>query len=383
MTDNNKASNKGMIYIHVPFCVSRCIYCDFYSTTQTDEWKDQYVRAVCQELMTRADEIPSHAISSIYFGGGTPSRLRVDQINAILEQIHEQYIVDTDAEITLEANPDDITSALVRDLRSIGINRVSLGVQSFDDQVLRMLNRRHDAIGAIRAVETLAKEGLDNVSIDLIYGLPRQTEQMFSADLDKAFSLPIRHLSSYALSVEPGTAISHMLQRGDFALPTEETSVNEYERLMKMAQLNGFEHYEISNFALPGYHSRHNFGYWNCTPYIGVGPGAHSFHGNLRRYNLPDLAHYVKSAGQPSHEMESLSIDEQYDELVFTSLRTQRGLSVGRVLSKFGKERYDYLMKSATPHLHSGRLILADGYLRISKESIMISDDIMSDLMMG
>lgn len=383
MTQSNNTNDKGMIYIHVPFCVSRCIYCDFYSTTQTDEWKDQYVRAVCQELVTRADEIPSHAISSIYFGGGTPSRLRVDQIESILDQIHKQYSVDTDAEITLEANPDDVTSAFVRDVKREGINRVSLGVQSFDNEILRLLNRRHDASGAIRAVETLAKEELDNVSIDLIYGLPCQTEQMFAADLGKAFSLPIRHLSSYALSVEANTPISRMLHRGDFVLPSEETCVNEYEQLMDMAQLNGFEHYEISNFALPGYHSRHNSGYWNCTPYIGVGPGAHSFHDNIRRYNLPDLAHYVNSAGYPPHEVESLSLDEQYDELVFTSLRTQKGLSTAQVLRRFGRERYDYMMKNAAPHLHRGQLIQSNGYLRIAKESIMISDDIMSDLMRG
>ncbi len=383
MTASNYANQRGMIYVHVPFCASRCIYCDFFSTTQTDEWKQRYVEAACRELTIRATELSHAVIASIYIGGGTPSQLRSDQIQAILEKIYEKYRVDEKAEITLEANPDDVTKEFVSNIRRMGINRVSLGVQSFDDELLKLLNRRHNALGAVNAVKTLVEGGVDNVSIDLIYGLPQQTEKMFALDLRKAFSLPIRHLSSYALSIEHDTMIARMLQRGDISLPTEETSVREYNMLMSAAEAHGFEHYEISNFALPHFHSLHNSGYWNGMPYIGIGPGAHSFHDNVRRHNLPNLIQYADSDGYPPYEEEILTIDEQYDEFVFTSLRTKKGLSLQRLSEIFGPTALNYLLKNAKPHLLNHRLIHEDGFLSIAKESIMISDDIMSDLMKG
>lgn len=373
-----------MIYIHVPFCVSRCIYCDFYSTVQTAEMRARYVDAACQELERRIDYLPTKDVKTIYFGGGTPSQLSLAQISTLLDTIHTHYHVSPQAEITLEANPDDITSDYVTQLRSLGINRISLGVQSFHDETLHLLRRRHSAQQAKSAVNTIVNAGISNVSIDLIYGLPSQSKEQFATDLAEAFALPITHLSTYALSVEPHTALSQMLLQKRLQLPTEETVVSEYQLLMEQAAAHGFEHYEISNFALPHFHSRHNSGYWDGTPYLGIGPGAHSYDGkNQRSYNLPDLKGYIASPGIPPHEVEQLTTANRFDELVFTSLRTLRGLNLDLLKQTFGTEWHDELLRAAHPHICSHQLILTDNHLRISPDAIMVSDDIMSDLMRG
>ena len=374
-----------MIYIHVPFCVSRCIYCDFYSTVQSAEMRTLYVEAACQELKNRINYLPDNNINTIYFGGGTPSQLTLAQLSTLLKTIHTHYNIHPQAEITLEANPDDINPTYVSELIKLGINRISLGVQSFDDETLRLLRRRHNASQARQAVNTIVETGINNVSIDLIYGLPYQTESQFAKDLNQAFALPITHLSTYALSVEPHTALSQMLEQKRLQLPTEDTVISEYNLLMEQAAAHGFEHYEISNFALPHYHSRHNSGYWDGTPYLGIGPGAHSYDGKMqRRYNLPDLKAYVAAPGNPHHEVEKLTTANCFDELVFTSLRTQRGLDLNRLKQTFGSDWHDELLRAARPHILSHHLIITDNNrLCLSPQAIMISDDIMSDLMRG
>lgn len=344
-----------------------------------------YVDAACKELEKRIDYLPDNNIHTIYFGGGTPSQLTLTQLSKLLKVIRTRYNVHPQAEVTLEANPDDITPTYISQLIELGVNRISLGVQSFHDDTLHLLRRRHDAIQAKQAVNTIVEAGINNVSIDLIYGLPNQTKAQFAEDLSQAFSLPITHLSTYALSVEPHTALSKMLQQKRLELPAEEMVVSEYELLMKQAAAHGFEHYEISNFALPHYQSRHNSGYWDGTPYLGIGPGAHSFDGKMqRRYNLPNLEAYVAALGNPPHEIEQLTTANCFDELVFTSLRTQRGLDLNQLKQRFGTEWHDELIQAAQPHIHSNQLVLTeDNHLRIVSNAIMISDDIMSDLMRG
>ena len=377
-------TDAGMIYLHVPFCARRCIYCDFYSTTLSEEVRKQYVKAAQRELKERVSYLPSSHIRTIYLGGGTPSQLSTEEITSLLDCIRAYYNVASDAEITLECNPDDITQAFAQTIKEIGINRVSLGVQSFDDEILRLLNRRHDAKEAEEAVRTLYENGLNNISIDLIYGLPRQDVASFSTDLKKAFSLPIKHLSSYALSVEKGTPLAKRIEEKALEVASEETFVKEYTLLMEQAEKHGFIHYEISNFALQGFESKHNSGYWDGTPYLGIGPGAHSFDGTNRRYNLPQLLDYIQQSEQGifPHQTELLKDYERYNEWIFTSLRTSKGLSLQLTERRYGHEGLNYLLKNAQPHISSGRIIKEDNHLKIARDSIMVSDDIISDLMM-
>ena len=373
-----------MIYVHVPFCASRCIYCDFYSTTLPAPVREAYVEAACRELRERTSYLPTSDIRTIYFGGGTPSQLTTEEIEALLTCIRSTYNVQPQAEVTLECNPDDITPAFVKAIKKMGINRVSLGVQSFDDGILQLLNRRHSAQEAKDAVTFLSDYGITNISIDLIYGLPRQDVQSFQRDLQTAFALPIRHLSSYALSVEKGTALARRIADKQLTIASEETFAAEYQLLMLEAKEHGFDHYEISNFALPDYASRHNSGYWDGTPYLGIGPGAHSFDGTDRRFNLPDVRAYIEQSarGLFPHETEHLHDFERYNELIFTSLRTSRGLALSAVGQRFGKEVLEYLQKNARPHLQAGRLFIKEGQLIVAPNFILVSDDIISDLMM-
>lgn len=372
----------SMIYLHVPFCTSRCIYCDFYSTTQSATVRHEYVNAACAELANRTSYLADRHIQSIYFGGGTPSQLQIKEIAILLDSINKHYDIDTNAEITLEANPDDVTPDFAHNLRNLGFNRVSLGVQSFNDRILKMLNRRHDAATAQDAVHTLQQAGLDNISIDLIYGLPTQQLQDFSSDLQKAFSLPIKHLSTYALSIEQGTLLQRKIQSNELAETDEDTFIAEYEIMMQQAHAHGFEHYEISNFALPGFESRHNSGYWNNTPYLGIGPGAHSFNGtDERQYNEPNLGKYISAAGLPPHTIEHLTLSDQFDEQVFTSLRTRRGLSLKNLEKRFGEAWLKDLKRAAQKHIISGNLTLNNNTLCLTRKGIMTSNDIISDLM--
>lgn len=371
-----------MLYIHVPFCKSRCIYCDFYSTTATEDFRKAYVRAAQAEMTMRSGELQGAPLQSIYFGGGTPSQLQPDDIAGLLDTA-AAYGWQKDVEITLEANPDDITLDFARSLRSMGINRVSMGVQSFNDKVLNVLRRRHSAQQAHDAVETLLQAGFENISIDLIYGLPVQTAEDWQKDLEKAFSLPITHLSAYALSIEEGTPLDRLMMEGKFKVKDEQTYISEYEQLMDAALKHGFTHYEISNFARKGRESRHNSGYWEERPYVGIGPGACSFDGQrTRRTNLPDLKAYVAGMGQPAHEDERLNDGELFNETVFTALRTRQGLSVPKLQERFPPSWIDELQQAARPHVEAGRLAEKEGgELVLTKNGLFVSNDVMSDLM--
>ena len=399
------------IYVHVPFCRSRCAYCDFFSTIR-EEMAASYVEALCREITARRHELSHAHVRTIYFGGGTPSLLSPALLRQVLETIYEHYDVDADAEVTLEMNPDDwpftvspckgedvsaarddsdLTALLHQGTAGKGrFNRVSLGIQSFDDALLRLVRRRHDAATAIQVVRALQHEGIDNISIDLIYGLPGQTMAQWEHDLDTAFSLGVQHLSAYALSYESGTLLTRWRDEGLVREVTDEQSVKMYERLCQRAREAGFEHYEIANFARPGFHSRHNSSYWQGLPYLGFGPGAHSYDGlRTRRANRPTLDDYLR--GPIPYDLEVLTDDELYDEAIMCGLRTSRGIALHDIEHRFGPERLLFLKRMAEPHLAAGRLILEHAspsassssatHLRLAESAIMISDDIMSDLM--
>ena len=367
------------IYIHVPFCQGRCIYCDFYSTTEGEEWKSRYVDALLAELRMRRDELPLARVHSIYIGGGTPSQLPARALAAILNEVCRLYPVDSDAEVTVEANPDDVTPEWLAALSHTPVNRLSMGVQSFDDALLRLIRRRHTAQQAVCAVEQAARHGISNVSIDLIYGLPTQTMEQWQADVRQALALDVQHLSAYSLSYEEGTPLWRMLEQGRIEEADEELSLCMYEHLIDSTRAAGFTHYEISNFCRPGRHSQHNSAYWHGVPYLGFGPGAHSYDGmRTRRWNLSDLKGYVQAAGSmPPHQSEVLTDDELYDETVMTRLRTSELLSRDLLTAAYRA----YCMAQAEPHLRAGRLEQAGSTIRLTRQGIFTSNDIISDLM--
>lgn len=380
------------LYVHIPFCKSRCIYCDFYSTTREAE-QEAYVGALCREIRERRHELPAEAdgrvcARTIYIGGGTPSLLSPAQLARIFGCIRENYAVAEGAEVTVEMNPEDVVVdealSLAGGLGNGTFNRVSLGIQTFDDDLLRLLRRRHSAERAVEAVKSLQLAGAQNISIDLIYGLPGQTLELWERDLDVAFSLGVQHLSAYALSYEEGTPLWRMRQRGEVQEVADELSVRMYERLCQRAREAGFEHYEISNFALPGYHSRHNSSYWTGEAYLGFGPGAHSFDGRrTRRSNHSSLSDYLSASrgGEVPHDVEALSDEELYEEAVMCGLRTCRGVDLAEIGHRFGRQRLDYLLQQASSHLRGGRLAIEHEHLRLTEAALMISDDVMSDLM--
>lgn len=368
----------GGIYIHVPFCRTRCIYCDFYSTTNSEEWRSLYVDALIRELTCRHSEASFSRVHSIYIGGGTPSLLEPQHLLHIFHSLESFFSFTDEAEITLEANPDDVTGDWLLALRDTPVNRISIGVQSLDDDLLRTIRRRHTARQALDAVDAFRDNGYQNISVDLIYGLPGQTLTSWQQDVRRVLDLQIPHLSAYALQVEEGTRLKKMIERDELSEADEELSLEMYERLLDETAGAGMAHYEISNFCIPGFHSRHNLGYWHQLPYLGLGPGAHSYDGKAcRRWNLPGLRAYVESVGDVPHDGEELDENELYDELIMTRLRTQEGLP----LNLLNASQREYCLKMAGVHLQNGRLTQKNDHLCLTRRGIFVSDDIMSDLM--
>ena len=376
------------LYIHIPFCKTRCIYCDFFSTTQNDR-KDAYVKALCREMQLRKDFAGGERISTIYIGGGTPSQLTHAQIEYIIYNIYKVYDVEDGCEFTLEANPDDVSEAFVRFLTREGgqrINRLSMGVQTFDDRRLRFLHRRHTSTQAADAVRRCQDKGITNISIDLMHGFPGQTIEEWTKDIDIALNLSTPHISAYSLMYEEGTKLTQMLQRGEIEDISEESSADMYRLLRDRLTEHGYQHYEISNFCKPGYHSRHNSSYWHGIPYIGIGAGAHSYDGNTRSSGIADIESYMTgiSRGVPDMIIEHLTDSEKYNEAVMTGLRTSEGININDIEKKFGTTAREYCIEAATEHIRSGNLLFNDeeGTLRLSHDGIMISNVVMSDMMM-
>ncbi|MCD8182608.1 MAG: radical SAM family heme chaperone HemW [Bacteroides sp.] len=370
------------IYIHIPFCRTRCIYCDFYSTTRS-ELKECYIRALCKELRMRRDYLRGEAVETVYFGGGTPSQLAEEDFKAIFETIQEVYGMEHCKEITLEANPDDLTEEYVTMLRRLPFNRLSMGIQTFDDATLKLLNRRHNATQAIEAVHRCRRAGFNNISIDLIYGLPGETDKRWKRDLQQAVSLNVEHISAYHLTYEEGTRIYELLQAHRICEVDEESSVRFFSTLIDTLGNAGYEHYEISNFCRPGMYSRHNTSYWKGIPYLGCGPSAHSFDTETREWNISSLEKYISSVetGVCSVEREELDSPTRYNEYVMTSLRTARGISIEELKQKFGTDLQQYCLKMSAPYLEAGLLQKKDNHLSLTREGVFISDSIISNLM--
>lgn len=370
------------VYIHIPFCKKRCIYCDFYSTT-FDALKDSYMDALKCELTQRRDYCGNEAVETIYFGGGTPSQLPPHRLQELIAQVEDNFPTTKGMEITVELNPDDLTEEYVHQLRQTDINRLSIGIQTFDEEKLRFLRRRHTAAAAIQAVERCQRAGYANISIDLIYGLPGENGAAWEKDLDTAIRLGVQHLSAYHLIYEEGTSLHRLLAEHKVEEVDEDESLAQFETMNRKLRQAGFERYEISNFCKPGFHSRHNSSYWSGRKYIGCGPSAHSFDGASRQWNISDLREYIRriADGENYFEKEILDADTQYNELIITSLRTTHGLCLKKVRSRFGQAAVDYLMQNASPHLCAGALTLEGEMLRISESGIFLSDGIMSDLL--
>ncbi len=370
------------IYLHIPFCKTRCIYCDFYSTTRS-EMTDRYVSALCRELELRKSYLDNEQVETIYFGGGTPSQLSKENFEKIFKTIEREYNLGNCEEITLEANPNDLTPEYIKMLASLPFNRISIGIQTFNEQTLRLLKRRHTAGQAISAVKECRMAGFQNISIDLMYGLPGETPESWKADLEQAISLNVEHISAYHLIYEEGTPLYEMLQKHKVEEVDEESSVDFFALMIDRLTQAGFQHYEISNFCKPDMYSQHNSSYWTGKKYLGCGPSAHSFNGSTRQWNVSSLDKYIAGIekGIPDFDIEELDVTTRYNDFVITSLRTMWGLSLNRLEEEFGTELKQYCLENAQTYLDSGKLEIRDNTLFLSKEGIFISDGIMSDLL--
>ena len=369
------------IYIHIPFCKSRCIYCGFYSTTLLDLRK-KYINAVCREMELRKNYI-REPFSTIYLGGGTPSLLDEAELTKLFLYINNVYDVDRNAEITMECNPDDITPEFTNMLSRLPINRVSMGAQTFADSRLRLLHRRHNSDEVKHAVKLLREAGIKNISIDLMFGFPDESLSQWKEDISAALALNIEHISAYSLMYEEDTPLWKMLNTGKVKEIDEELSLTMFKELVCQLTDAGYEHYEISNFARPGYRSRHNSSYWHQVPYIGLGAAAHSFDLNSRQWNVADLKLYIEEInnGIIPMEREELDNDTTFNDIITTALRTSDGIDLNAMETRLGKRYRNTLISAAGKHIEQGLLEIRHDRLRLTAEGIFISDMVMSDLM--
>lgn len=368
------------IYIHIPFCKRRCLYCAFYSSTLHNK-QQRYCEALCKELRLRSNYIIG-TVDTVYFGGGTPSTLTEQQLSMILGAIKENFTLSPTVEITIEANPDDLTPEYLATLRSLSFNRLSMGIQSFDDRQLKALGRRHTAHRASQAVEDARAAGFTNISIDLMFALPSSTLAEWQRSIEQAIALRPTHISAYNLTYEEGTPLYRALQEGSIKAVDEEENLAQFSTLIDTLAAAGYRHYEISNFALPGYESRHNSSYWHDVPYLGCGAAAHSYDGHSRGWNIADINAYIEGveSGEPKFEVEHLSPAEQYNDAILTRLRTTDGVPVDWIRRKFGERLTDYMLKNAAAHLSAGRLREHSGSLVLTRDGLFVSDAIMRDL---
>ena len=372
------------VYVHIPFCASRCSYCDFFSTLQLADMGGPYVEALIAEARLREGELHGESIKTLYMGGGTPSQLPLPLLSRLVDGLRGALDLSGVEEFTVEANPDDVTPDWCRAVAALGVNRVSMGVQSFEDSILRLIGRRHTSRQAMDVVAHLREAGINNISIDLIFGLPGQTVSSWTASVEQAIALAPQHISAYGLTYEEGTRLWRQRELGEVVEVPEEQCLEMYRILVDDLQAAGYEHYEISNFALPGYHSRHNSSYWNDTPYLGLGAAAHSYDGKVRKWNPHNLHQYIDKvmAGELPCEFEELSRSERYDERVMLGLRTARGVDAERLRDDFGDEAWRYFTREAARHLEAGNLRLTeDGRYVLTRDGIMLSDSIIRDIL--
>ena len=368
------------IYIHIPFCKQACHYCDFHFSTSMKK-KDEMVLALAKEIQMRKSEFENEVVETIYFGGGTPSRLTIADLRLQMDSIYKNYKVAENPEITLEANPDDLSEDYLIELSKIGINRLSIGIQSFFEDDLQLMNRAHDSAEARKCLE-IATQYFDNISLDLIYGIPGMSNEKWRQNIETALSFGIPHISSYALTVEPKTALNKLIQTGKIDKPKDEVAEAHFQILVETLEANGFVHYELSNFGKPTYFSKNNSAYWLGKKYLGIGPSAHSYDGISRSWNVSNNAIYLKSLEENKlpNEIEILSKSDRYNEYIMTGLRTIWGVSLDRILAEFGNEYLSYLQKQSQKFIDDGFLFIENNILKPTKKGKFLTDGIASDL---
>jgi len=370
------------IYIHIPFCKQACHYCDFHFSTQRGK-QAEMVQALAAEIRMRKQELPGEEVETIYFGGGTPSLLLEDELLTLLTAVYDNYPVAHRPEITLEANPDDLTAAKLPTIRRTGVNRLSIGIQSFRPKDLLLMNRAHTAEEAETCLDQ-ARRHFDNISIDLIYGIPGLTVQEWEANLEKALLYQVPHISAYALTVEPRTALKRFIEKGTIPDVDEEEAELHFRVMTKLLSRAGYEQYEVSNFGKPGYFSVNNTAYWQGKHYLGIGPSAHSYDGATRSWNVRNNAKYLRAIGEGKlpGTKEYLTPNDRYNEYIMTGLRTIWGISLDRIRLDFGLPYYDYLLQQAGKYLDTKLLVREGNILKITGEGKFLADGIASDLFM-
>ena len=373
-------------YIHIPFCKSKCAYCGFYSVPSTKR-KSAFLEALNREIVSRRDYLHGEKVATVYLGGGTPSLLNIEELKTVFDTLRDYFEIEPDAEITLEANPDTLSQACLSGLKTLGVNRLSVGIQSFFDEDLIYLSRKHDATHARQCLDWAKDAGFDNISIDLIYGLPTSNAERWNRNLDQFLELDIPHLSAYALTLEPNAILTRLIEQGKALPVNEEDAIRDYDILCQKMTQAGFLHYEISNFCRPGMHSRHNSNYWFGIPYAGFGPSAHSYDGVSRQWNGSSLDRYLECFASPHPvrdallaEKESLTPEQIYDEYVMLRLRTMWGIDLNEVRQKMGERFSDHCERQARPLVEQGRLSLRQDLLFLTDEQMLFADGIAEEL---
>jgi oxygen-independent coproporphyrinogen III oxidase len=369
------------IYIHIPFCKQACHYCDFHFSTSLRH-KSSVITAICQEIALQQHYLPNQAINTVYLGGGTPSLLSQQELEQIFDSLHRNFAIAPDAEITLEANPDDLTKAKLQELAASPVNRLSIGIQSFQEEHLRRMNRAHNAAEAYNSVRYVQDAGFSNITTDLIYGIPAPSHDLWQDDLDKLFSLQVQHVSCYALTIEEKTALGRWTKKGSFRPSEDEFVAEQFEILVAQMQAQGFTQYEISNFCQPGIESKHNSNYWRGVHYLGLGPSAHSFNGHSRQYNVANNAKYLSALAknQLAFEREELTVIDQANEYLLTSLRTIWGCDLNRLRQQFGVDLVAQQQEYLEELLHKEYIRIQNEILYLTDKGKLLADQITLDL---
>ena len=369
------------IYLHIPFCKQACHYCDFHFTTSL-KYKDELLQAMHSELDLQQSYLGKQNIETIYFGGGTPSLIGATEIQKLIDKIMQIHTVKADAEITLEANPDDLDLATVRDLKHTNINRFSIGIQSFFEEDLLWMNRDHNAAEADSSVKRMQDAGFENITLDLIYGYPLLSDQKWKSNIKKVIDLNIPHISAYAMTVEPKTALASFIAKGKQEIMNESQSAAQYLELIESLSEAGFEHYETSNFAKPGCYSKHNTNYWKGISYLGIGPSAHSFNGNTRQWNVANNAKYIDGIlkGNIPAEQEVLTTANRVNEYIMTSLRTKWGMHLNEIESRFGADYKLHIESDLQPFIEKNHIVLKNNVATLTSQGKLFADRISSEL---
>ena len=367
------------LYLHIPFCKSKCVYCGFYSTVNQKD-VDKYVNFLIKEMALRCREANGEPIKTVYFGGGTPSVLQIFQLQQIIDSAKNCFSFEKNTEMTIEANPEQLTADYCRNLKTLGFNRISIGIQSFHDEILQFLGRKHSAKEALQAVENAHNAGFDNISIDLIYGVNERNNALWKKELDTTFHLPIKHFSAYALTVEENSLLYRRIHQHKTVEPDEDLASIQYNILSEVVEKSPVAQYEVSNFAMKGWESKHNSAYWHRVPYIGLGASAHSYDGQHRQWNAPNLSGYFTQIeeGKIYHERETLTDIDQHNEFVLLGLRTRNGINLREMAELFGRERTDALLKYFESEVEDNLYQVEDNHLRLTPQGLWLSDGIAS-----